>query len=273
MTPRPATPGVLLAAVEQHLHADADAEERPARRDRVERGVLEPGAHAARPCTPRTRRRRAAPRRRRRAISAGVGGERGRRRPRCSQRLLRRVQVADAVVEHRDQRSRSLPPPLTARPWSTARRADSTRTASRRQRARPLNVASMMWCTLRPRRRLTCSVMPAFVANDDTACSASWGSNAGLPSGRLSGIGTSHATNGRPDRSSGDLDRAPRRAGTARWRSGGRRPCRRAPRGTPRRARSPRPRPCGGCRCAGRPSACTVRSKPPWRPSWSSMWS
>jgi len=49
----------------------------------------------------------------------------------------------------------------------------STRTASRRQRPRPLNVASMMWCTLRPRTSDTCRVMPAAVANDATACSAS----------------------------------------------------------------------------------------------------
>ena len=57
-----------------------------------------------------------------------------------------------------------------------------------------------------PGTRSTCSVIPALVANDDTACSASCGSNAGLPSGRLSGSSTSHATNGRPDRSSDDLD-------------------------------------------------------------------
>ena len=43
------------------------------------------------------------------------------------------------------------------------------RTASRSERASPLNVASMMWCTLRPRTSSTCKVMPADVANDDTA--------------------------------------------------------------------------------------------------------
>ena len=37
-----------------------------------------------------------------------------------------------------------------------------------------------MWCTLRPRTSSTCSVIPADVANDDTACSASCGSNAGI---------------------------------------------------------------------------------------------
>ena len=47
--------------------------------------------------------------------------------------------------------------------------------------------------------------MPAAVANDATACSASCGSNAGLPRGRHSGSSTSHTTNGRPDRSSADL--------------------------------------------------------------------
>ena len=75
-TPRPRAPGSSSLRVEQHLHADADAEERAARRDRGERRLLEAGARAARPCRPRTRRRRAA-RRRRRRRSARVGGEAG----------------------------------------------------------------------------------------------------------------------------------------------------------------------------------------------------
>ncbi len=51
---------------EQHLHADADPEERSAGRDRVVRRAARARPHAARPCTRRTRRRRAARRRRRR---------------------------------------------------------------------------------------------------------------------------------------------------------------------------------------------------------------
>ena len=134
------------------------------------------------------------------------------------------------------------------------------RRAPRREgtRASPLNVASMMWWTLRPRRNVTCSVMPADVANDETACSASCGSNAGLPSGRHSGSSTSHTTNGRPDRSSATSTSAS---------SSGYRPLanRRTPALSPSASRNASPRrwrrlrPCGGCRCGGRPSACDAQ--------------
>ena len=57
-TPRPGDAGALVRAVEQHLHADADAEERPAaRRPRRCADVRRARALAAPPCSGRTRRR------------------------------------------------------------------------------------------------------------------------------------------------------------------------------------------------------------------------
>ena len=58
-----------------------------------------------------------------------------------------------------------------------------------------------MWWAMRPDRDRTWSVSPALVANDATACSASWGSKGGVPNGNDSGISTSHETNGRPEMS------------------------------------------------------------------------
>ena len=66
---------------------------------------------------------------------------------------------------------------------------------------------------------------------------------------------------------------ASRPAGPARRRTGGCRPCRRAPRAAPGRARSRCPRRCGARRPRGRRVVRTVRSKPPCLPSWASMWS
>ena len=57
--------------------------------------------------------------------------------PDARQPLLGRPQVADAVVEHRDQRRPHRVPLVDGTP------RPSMRTALRRQRATPLNVASM----------------------------------------------------------------------------------------------------------------------------------
>ena len=79
---------------------------------------------------------------------AGVGAE-------VLERLLGRAQVADLVVEDGDQgHVRHTTPLVDGMP------PPSTRTASRRQRATPLKVASTMWWVLRPSRSFTCSVMP-----------------------------------------------------------------------------------------------------------------
>ena len=83
---------VLDARVEQHLHADADAQHRPAGGDPL--GDDRPAPHrvAARPCTPRTRRRRARPgrrpraRRRRSAVTVDIGP--GRSSARSAERRL-----------------------------------------------------------------------------------------------------------------------------------------------------------------------------------------
>ena len=69
-----------------------------------------------------------------------------------------------------------------------------------------------------------------------------------------------------------DASPAPRRADRRRRRSGGCRPCRRAPRAAPGRAPGRRPRPCGADRRRDRRAPARVRSKKPWRAKLSSMW-
>ena len=63
-----------------------------------------------------------------------------------------------------------------------------------------------MWWTLRPARFVTCSVMPALVANDDTACSASCGSNAGLAERQALGQLDVPGHEGAPRQIESDLD-------------------------------------------------------------------
>ena len=84
-----------------------------------------------------------------------VGGEPGVRTD-VFERLLRRTQVADAVVEDGDQRAGTS---SQGRPSSTAR--PRPRRARRRadDRATPLNVASMTWWVFSPARLRTCSVI------------------------------------------------------------------------------------------------------------------
>src|SRR5690606_22248608 len=131
---------------------------------------------------------------------AAIGGESS-VRAHLLQRLLRRPEVADAVVEHGDQRPRAVAH-VDSVPFVDGTPEPSTRTASRRVRASPLNVASITWCVLTPARRTTWSVIAAEVANDAMKCSAISGLKGGLPSGSTSPKGTSYATYGRPDRSS-----------------------------------------------------------------------
>ncbi len=238
----------LLAGVEEHLHADADAEERPPAGDGVEGHALQPGGPQRLHATPEGADAGQYDARRRRATRPGSAVSRA-SAPDPHERLLGRAEVADAVVEDSARTvSRHSTPLVDGTP------PPSTRTASRRQRARPLNDASTMWCTLRPRTSVTCRVMAGGGGEADAmACSARLGSNGGVPSG--DGLGQRRPprprTAGRTGR--GRRRRGPRRAGSARWRSDVRRPCRRAPRGTPRRARWRRPPPCGDCRRGGRP--------------------
>ena len=127
------------------------------------------------PCTDR-RRRRPAARRRRRRPRAGVGGEAGVGAD-VLERLLGRAQVADAVVEHGDERpvGRHRVPLVAGTP------APSTRTASRRHRATPLKEASRMWWGFLPRARVTCSVMPADVTKPARTPPPGWGRRAACP--------------------------------------------------------------------------------------------
>ena len=224
--------------------------------------VLRARRHAASPCTHRTPRHPAARRRRRR---------RSTRRRRSAGRRLPRARVPSAPSG--DCRCRSRAPQSTGRASQHALRRRHACRARRRAprragvRARPLNVASMMWCTLRPRTSSTCSVMFAAVAND------AHGVLGELRVERRIAERQTLRHSARPTRRTDDRTgrarrrRAPRRAGSGRWRTVARRPCRRAPRRTPHRSRWRRLRPCGACRSADRRPRCTRRSKPPWRPS------
>ena len=252
-TPSPATPGASSRAVEEHLHADADAEERPAGVDGVDGDAVEAGVAAAPPCTrPKAPDAGQHDRRRRRAIRPGSAVRRA-SAPTCCERLLRpsagcRCRSRGRRSSGRRASSRHSTPLVDGTP-----RALDPHGVAQATGPAPLNVASMMWCTLRPRRSVTCSVMPAAVANACQTSSASCGSNGGSPSGMASGS-VDLADDERPaGQVEGHLDQRLVERAAGRWRSGARRPCRRAPRGTPRRARCRRPRPCGGCRRGGRP--------------------
>ena len=63
----------------------------------------------------------------------------------------------------------------------------STRTASRRHRATPLNDASRTWWGFLPLIWRMCRVIPALVANALQNSSASCGSNGGFPNGSGAG--------------------------------------------------------------------------------------
>ena len=67
----------------------------------------------------------------------------------------------------------------------------SIRTASRRQRATPLKLASSMWCVFFPANRWMCRVRFAAVTNARQNSSASWGSKGGVPSPGVSGANSS----------------------------------------------------------------------------------
>src|SRR5207248_6542771 len=95
------------------------------------------------------------------------------------QRLLGRTQIAEAVVEDRDPHYRT--------PLVDGTDEPSTRTASRRHRATPLNDASRTWWGFLPLIWRMCRVTPALVANALQNSSASCGSNGGFPNGSGAG--------------------------------------------------------------------------------------
>ena len=180
---------------------------------------------------------------------------------RCRSRGRRWCRRRRSRPAHRAPLVEGMPPP-------------STRTASRRARATPLKVASTMWWVFLP------SLQP-HVQGDAR------GGDEGPPEllGQLRGrraASRAPASRGRRGRrrrgrggprGRGPPRPAPRRGGAAPRRTAAPRPCRRGPRPGTRPARCRRPRPCGGRRRPGPPRPATTRSKPPWRPSCSSMWS
>ena len=118
------------------------------------------------------------------AASSAVGDEPG-PRPQVDEGLVRRRQVADAVVEDGDSPvHRQFPLALPNVPLVDGTPPPSTRTASRRQRAVPLNDASTMWWVFFPVTRRRCSVMPDAVTKARQNSSASCGSNGGEPERR-----------------------------------------------------------------------------------------
>ena len=98
---------VLDAALEQHLHADADAEHRPPAGEPATDQRADRRRRAARPCRRRTRRRRArrarrpSSRRVRSAVSVDVGAG-------ALEGAHGRAEVAGAVVEDDDRRARAV---------------------------------------------------------------------------------------------------------------------------------------------------------------------
>ena len=268
----PADGGVLVRRLEEHLHADADAEERPAGRPTAARATSSsPAPRSAsmqRPKAPTPGSTTAAA-----ALGdePGVGGEAGVGTD-VDERLLGRAQVADAVVEHGDQRAPAAT--VTARPWWTARFPGALDAHG---------VAQAAGQTLE--RRLDDVVDVAAPSQGDVQRDAGGGGEAvdgvlgqlrdrtaGCRAAGTRAARTSHTTNGRPDRSSATSTSAS---------SSGYRPLanRRTPALSPSASRKASPSAMATsstvwwlsmCRS---PSAFTVRSKPPWRPSWSSMWS
>ena len=242
---------VLVAALEQELEPEADAEERAVGGDPGADRVDEAGRPAAGPSRAPPPRRRARRGGRRRRSSSGVG----RATDACAggeQRLLDRDEVAGAVVDDRDV-GRPRGAPLTpASPSSTRRRSAAGRARTRRAARAPsaLNAASARWWSLRP-VPLTWTVAPAVRANDSSACSTSW-------SGSVAGALAAEREVDHGVRPPADVDdrrrERPRPSAPSCRRSGGSRPGRRAPPRTPPRARARRPRRCGARRRGGRRS-------------------
>ena len=247
-------------------------------------------APRARPCRRRTRPRRARPARRP-GGRRQVGADRRRRR-RPGRAPVGGAQVARAVVEHHDpwaHRTHRRPPPatagrrLTTLPWCWAPRrrcAGRARTASRSARATALNCASTTWWASgcgagRPARSTdTCSVSRGGVAEGLPDVTGQAG-RVVAPVPTMYGAraaGSSCTTYGRPDRSTAAWTSTSSSGTTAL-------PYRVTPALSPSaspsaaRARARCPPPCGERRCPGRRRSRRVRSNPPCRAIWCSMWS
>ena len=141
---------VLVAALEQELQPEADAEERPVGGD--------PGADRLDEAAPRAAGPSPAPRRRRPGTTSASAPSRSparsrrrTRRPTRGQRLLDADEVAGAVVDDRDPRALGAAV-IRASPSSRRRRVrrGSGSQATRSARPSALNAASARWWSLRP---------------------------------------------------------------------------------------------------------------------------
>ena len=147
----------LDAAVEQHLHADADAEHRPAARETAtdQFGAahgIQPGHHGGERADA--------------GDEEAVGSrprDRGRRSARRAHRQPRAPSPRNARCRSRSRARRRSDRTATARarPSSTGcpRRAGRARPRWRNARANALNSASAMWCGSRPASTVTCTVI------------------------------------------------------------------------------------------------------------------
>src|SRR5574337_429099 len=168
---------LLLAVVEQHLHAHAHPEQRLARGGGEHR-VLQPGgdqlAHAVahRPLAGKHDAlggdHLVGARRDDHAIAFGVGH--------AQQRLRHRAQVAHAVVDDRDRAAHRHRLPLVD--GTTPAERGSIASAIRSARANALNTVSHWWCAFSPSRLSMCSVTRAWFAKPWKNSCASWVSKA-----------------------------------------------------------------------------------------------
>src|SRR5688572_23136155 len=143
--PEPPDAGRLLAFLEEDLHADADAEERPAGSGGLAYGADQPGAREILHARPE----RALPRQDdagRARDASGVAGHEC-RLPEMLEGFLRAVEVSDAVVDDGERLAHPASVPLVD---GTPRTRGSCCVAASSARARPLNAASITWCGLRP---------------------------------------------------------------------------------------------------------------------------
>ena len=149
---------VLLGALEQQLHAQADAQHGRAGRgggpDALVEAELDEVAHALRE-RPDARDDERVGRLQRRRVARDE-----RARADVLQRLLHRSAVAHPVVDDRHRRHVSVPLVLGT-PFSVGSRA----TAARSARAQALNVASITWWALVPASTVRCSVSLALAAS------------------------------------------------------------------------------------------------------------
>ena len=227
--PRPRCAPVLLALLEQHLHADADAEQRRAPRDRLAqrpaRGRAFRISSMVAPKAPSPGSTSASAR-----AAAGIAGQHG-LRPRVAEALGDAAQVADAVVDDRDHSE----PLVLGTPFTRGSRA----TAIAQRPGRGLEQRLRDVVRVAAAQRVEVQVEAAVVGEGPEEVLEQLGRQVAhlLRLERSRRSAARAGPRGRP-RSA----RAPRRAARRRGRSGRSPSCRRAPAAAPRRGRCPRPR-------------------------------